>query len=72
MNIIARNNVNVTGEGPKVLLYAHGFGCNQAMWSQITPAFAATHLFRNLIFTSIENFEGELSRFDFRASVSDF
>jgi sigma-B regulation protein RsbQ len=30
------------GDGP-VLLFAHGFGCDQQMWRLVVPAFAATH-----------------------------
>lgn len=37
--IIARNNVRVFGEGQQVLLFAHGFGCDQNMWRFVTPAF---------------------------------
>jgi len=41
MDILQRNNVQVSGAiDQPVLLYAHGFGCSQAMWSAITPAFA--------------------------------
>lgn len=43
MNILHRNNVRVTGSDGPVLVYGHGFGCNQHMWSGVTPAFAATH-----------------------------
>ncbi|MBA4341586.1 MAG: sigma factor SigB regulation protein RsbQ [Methylibium sp.] len=43
MNVLLRNRVTVLGEQGPVLLYAHGFGCHQGMWSRITPAFAATH-----------------------------
>lgn len=40
MNILRRNNVHINGTTDQpVLLYAHGFGCSQAMWSAITPAF---------------------------------
>lgn len=43
LNVLTRNNVKtLAGEGP-VLLYAHGFGCNQNMWDRVTPAFMATH-----------------------------
>ncbi len=38
-----RNNVQVHGKAGKVLLYGHGFGCDQTMWQQVTPAFAGTH-----------------------------
>lgn len=43
MNVLARNNVNVTGSGHKPMLLVHGYGCDQNMWRYITPAFADTH-----------------------------
>ena len=43
LNVLARNNVNVHSEDGPVMLYAHGFGCNQNMWDRVTPAFTATH-----------------------------
>jgi sigma-B regulation protein RsbQ len=43
MNVLARNRVHVLGDHGPVLLYAHGFGCHQGMWSRVTPAFATTH-----------------------------
>ena len=39
MDIIARNNVRVSGHGSQPMLFAHGFGCDQNMWRYITPAF---------------------------------
>lgn len=42
-NVLQRNRVQVLGDSGPVLLYAHGFGCNQHMWDRITPAFADTH-----------------------------
>jgi sigma-B regulation protein RsbQ len=36
--IRARNNVRILGEG-QPMLFAHGFGCDQAMWRYVTPAF---------------------------------
>lgn len=38
--IIERNNVNVSGRGKQPMVFAHGFGCDQAVWRFITPAFA--------------------------------
>ncbi|MCC5901531.1 MAG: alpha/beta hydrolase [Halomonas sp.] len=35
--IIARNNVTVVGAGEKVLMLAHGFGCDQNMWQYLVP-----------------------------------
>lgn len=43
MDIAQRNNVRVQGDSGPVLLYAHGFGCSQEMWSRVMPAFRATH-----------------------------
>lgn len=39
MNVVQRNNVKVVGEGKQPLVFAHGYGCDQAMWRLITPAF---------------------------------
>lgn len=40
MDTRQRNQIKVIeGPGP-TLLYAHGFGCSQDMWSAVTPAFA--------------------------------
>lgn len=39
-NILRRNNVNIFGSGERVLMFAHGFGCDQAMWRFVAPAFA--------------------------------
>jgi sigma-B regulation protein RsbQ len=36
--ILSRNNVRVQGEGPRTLVFAHGFGCDQNMWRFIEPA----------------------------------
>jgi hypothetical protein len=38
--IIARNNIQICGEGEKVLLFGHGFGCDQNTWRAIIPAFS--------------------------------
>lgn len=41
IDVVRRNNIHETGNptGP-VLLFGHGFGCNQEMWRRVTPAFA--------------------------------
>jgi sigma-B regulation protein RsbQ len=41
---VVRNNVTTAGlaEGP-VMVLAHGFGCDQDMWSRLVPHFADTH-----------------------------
>jgi sigma-B regulation protein RsbQ len=39
IDILSRNNVHVLGEGPRTMLFAHGFGCDQSMWRFLVPAF---------------------------------
>jgi sigma-B regulation protein RsbQ len=36
---LKRNNVNVTGNGTQVILFAHGFGCDQNAWKFVTESF---------------------------------
>lgn len=64
MNILKRNNVHVSGQGEQVLLFAHGFGCNQHMWSQVVPAFADTH--RVVLFDYVGSGQSDASAFDSR------
>jgi sigma-B regulation protein RsbQ len=41
--VLARHRVTVTGPADgRPLLFAHGFGCDQAMWRHVAPAFAGT------------------------------
>ena len=39
MSAAKRNNVNVSGQGRRVMVFAHGFGCDQHMWQLVAPAF---------------------------------
>jgi sigma-B regulation protein RsbQ len=39
INILKRNNVHTSGHSEKVMLFAHGFGCDQSVWKDIIPAF---------------------------------
>lgn len=43
MDVLTRNNVKIFGRGKQVMLFAHGFGCDQNMWRFITPSFEETH-----------------------------
>lgn len=38
-DILARNNVKVTGRGAQPMLFGHGFGCDQSFWRYVAPAF---------------------------------
>ncbi|TWT14301.1 alpha/beta fold hydrolase [Planomicrobium sp. CPCC 101079] len=37
--VMKRNNVRIKGQTEKVLVFAHGFGCDQYVWDKIAPAF---------------------------------
>jgi len=38
-----RNNVRFSGRGERVMMFAHGFGCDQSMWRLVAPAFEADY-----------------------------
>lgn len=40
MSCLKRNNVRVNGSGPRTMLFAHGYGCDQNMWRLLAPAYA--------------------------------
>ena len=62
MDILQRNNVHVLGDSGPVLLYGHGFGCQQTMWDRITPAFTATH--RQVLLDYVGCGKSDLAAFD--------
>jgi hypothetical protein len=39
LNVLARNNVHVSGRGDRAMVFAHGFGCDQDMWRFVAPEF---------------------------------
>lgn len=39
IDVKKRNNVNISGNGSQVMMFAHGFGCDQNMWRFVVPAF---------------------------------
>lgn len=41
MSALKRNNVSVRGKGDRVIMFAHGFGCDQNMWRFVAPEFEA-------------------------------
>ena len=43
MSAVKRNNASIKGKGTQVMLFAHGFGCDQNMWRYVTPAFEADY-----------------------------
>lgn len=62
MNVLARNNVKVSGHGEQPIVFAHGFGCDQQMWRLVTPEFEADH--KVVLFDHVGSGKSDLSAYD--------
>jgi len=65
VDVIQRNNVQQlwhADQDAPVLLYAHGFGCNQEMWKLLTPAFSSSH--RQVLFDYVGSGNSDVSAFN--------
>jgi sigma-B regulation protein RsbQ len=62
MSILTRHNVTVSGRGDTTIIFAHGFGCDQAMWRMMTPAFEER--FRVLKYDLMGSGGSQLSLYD--------
>ena len=62
-DVLVRNSVTTTGDpdGP-VLLFAHGFGCDQDMWRQLLPWF--TDEYRVVLFDHVGAGRSDLASYD--------
>ena len=59
--VFLRNNINIAGTGPKTMLLAHGFGCDQNMWRFIVPAFQDAY--RIVLFDYVGAGKSDLSQY---------
>ncbi len=65
MTVLRRNNVKLHGPADgRPMVFAHGFGCDQAMWRYVWPAFADR--FRVVLFDYVGSGESDLSAYDRR------
>src|SRR5260370_1258962 len=39
MSSVQRNNVKISGNGSRAIMFAHGYGCDQNMWRGVAPSF---------------------------------
>jgi sigma-B regulation protein RsbQ len=62
MTATHRNSVRVIGSGPRTLMFAHGYGCDQSMWRHVTPAFAED--FKLVLFDYVGSGSSDASAFD--------
>ena len=61
-SILKRNNVQVIGKGRQVMLFAHGFGCDQQSWQFVTDAF--TEDYQVVLFDYVGAGKSDLSQYD--------
>jgi sigma-B regulation protein RsbQ len=61
-SVIVRNHVNIIGKGSRVMLLAHGFGCDQNMWRFITPAFEENY--KLVLFDYVGSGKSDLSQYN--------
>lgn len=59
---IQRHNVRQAGDGPRAMVFAHGFGCDQNMWRFVAPAFAGE--FRTILFDHVGAGGSDLTAYD--------
>ena len=62
MDVLRRNNVKVSGEGSRPIVFAHGFGCDYKAWSAIAPDFEADC--RVVLFDHVGAGGSDLSAYD--------
>jgi sigma-B regulation protein RsbQ len=61
-DVLARNNVRVSGRGEQPMLFAHGFGCDQNMWRFVAPAFEDDY--RVVLFDYVGSGKSDLQAYD--------
>jgi sigma-B regulation protein RsbQ len=60
--ILKRNNVTIAGRGRQVMLFAHGFGCDQQSWQFVVDAF--TDDYKVILFDYVGAGKSDLSQYD--------
>ncbi len=62
MPVHRRNNVNEAGAGPRAMMFAHGFGCDQNMWRFVAPAFQDA--FHTVLFDHVGAGRSDIAAYD--------
>ena len=62
VDVLSRNNVQISGSGTQPMMFAHGFGCDQNMWRFVAPAFADEY--RVVLFDYVGSGRSDLSHYD--------
>ncbi|MBD1366143.1 alpha/beta hydrolase [Mucilaginibacter sp. ZT4R22] len=61
ISVLKRNNVQVFGDGTQVMLFAHGFGCDQQSWKFIIDAFTPDH--KIVLFDYVGSGKSDISQY---------
>lgn len=61
---LKRNNVRLSGNGERSMIFAHGFGCDQNMWKDVAVAFEDD--FRVVLFDHVGAGRSDLAAYDSR------
>ncbi len=61
-NILFRNNVKVSGNGEKTILFAPGFGCDLNVWNLTAPYFEER--FRVVLFDYVGSGQSDYQAYD--------
>ena len=63
VDVVRRNNVTFLGNpAGRTIVFAHGFGCSQATWRRVTPAFLEDY--RVVLFDHVGAGDSDLSAYD--------
>jgi sigma-B regulation protein RsbQ len=62
VTVLERNNVQVTGNGSRTMIFAHGFGCDQNMWRLVAPSFEDD--FKVVLFDHVGAGRSDLTAYD--------
>ncbi|GAA4919680.1 alpha/beta hydrolase [Mucilaginibacter defluvii] len=60
--VLKRNNVNVIGESEQVILFAHGFGCDQHAWQYVVGSFTSDY--KVVLFDYTGSGKSDISQYD--------
>jgi sigma-B regulation protein RsbQ len=60
--IVLRNNVRISGNGEQVMMFGHGFGCDQNTWRAVIPAFSEDY--KIVLFDYVGAGRSDLSAYD--------
>lgn len=60
--VMRRNNVNISGNGARAIVFSHGFGCDQNMWTAVARDFEAD--FRVILFDHVGAGRSDLSAYE--------